>query len=82
MIKPGDLPSTRAVVSNCRGMGVHLAGVLSDILEPLAICLSDPFHAVSTEDAISKFESYNQSVEDAVDEEYVSEMMKLKNQGP
>ena len=36
VIKPGDLPKTRPVVSNCRGLGLHLSNEVSKLVESLA----------------------------------------------
>ena len=59
-IEPGDLPKTRPVVSNCRGMGVHLSNMVSEIVEALANSLDEDFEVISTEDAKSKLNDYNE----------------------
>ena len=45
----GKLPSTRTVISNDKGMGVHLANVVSDIVEPTGHCTTANFESISTE---------------------------------
>ena len=59
-IKEDQLPPIRPVVSGDSGMGRHLAGLLSDIVESLVTCLEGPFYVVSSEVLASKIDIYQE----------------------
>ena len=59
---PGTLPKTRPIISGCKSMTKHLAGILSDIIEALAYCMRDPLEDISTEDMLAVVEDYNLKV--------------------
>ena len=42
-IPKGSWPKTRPVVANCRGMGVHVSNIVSDVVESLANSLEWDF---------------------------------------
>ena len=61
-VKPGDLPSTRPVVSGCKGMNLNLNDILSDILEPLTRAMESD-EMISTEDALHLVDTLNKDFE-------------------
>ena len=48
----GKLPSTRSVISNNKGMDVHLANLVSDVVEPVGHCTAAEVESISTEDFV------------------------------
>ena len=58
----GELTKSRAVVSGCQSMGIHMANILSDILEPIANILGLDFKFISTEDMLAKLDRHNSRV--------------------
>ena len=58
VIKPGELPSTRPVISGCKGMNLNLNDILSDILEPLTRAM-DSDEVISAEDSLHLADSLN-----------------------
>ena len=63
--EPGQLPATRPVVSGCSGMQLSLSNLLSDHLESLANSRQNPIEVISTEDMLSRINSYNENVSEA-----------------
>ena len=59
--EPGQLPATRPVVSGCSGMQLSLSNLLSDHLESLANSRENPIEVISTEDMLSRVNSYNEN---------------------
>ena len=57
------LPSTRPVVSACRGMNVPLSDLLSEILEPLARDLMNSNKVISSEHLLNMIDSLNKEWE-------------------
>ena len=51
-VPEGDLPKTRPIVSGCRSMGVHLADLLSEVVEGLADKIEDKIEVISNEDML------------------------------
>ena len=62
VVAEGKLPKTRPVVSNCRGMGVHISNTISDIVEGLANSLEGEFEVISSEDLKARLDEYNQEL--------------------
>ena len=58
-IPKGSWPKTRPVVENCRGMGVHVSNIVSDVVESLANSLEGDFEVISTEDVRARIDEYN-----------------------
>ena len=65
-VLPGQLPKTRQVMENCRGMGIHLSNQNSDILEPLANKLGMYTKFVSTEDLLNQSDTHNDNLESMI----------------
>ena len=58
----GKLPASRAVISNNQGMGVHLANLVSDLVEPTGHATATELESISTEDYIAREEQYNREL--------------------
>ena len=83
VILVGKWPSTRSVISNNKGLGVHLANVVSDIVEPTGHCTAVSFESISTEDLTARHEEYNAKVredqtkeDEGIGESYLVLMLK------
>ena len=61
-VKEGALPATRPVVSGTSGMGLSMSNILSDIVENIANMRPDPIEVISTEDLLSRIDSYNENI--------------------
>ena len=62
-ISKGPIPPTRPVASGNRGMNMHLSGILSNILEPIAEGVRDSREVISTEDMVARLLVLDRSLE-------------------
>ena len=48
------------MVSNCKGLGVHLSNIASEVVESLANSIEGEFEVVSTDDARARLGDFNE----------------------
>ena len=62
VVKPGQLPASRPVVSSREGMSYPFSNIISDVIEPLASNIPENSDVVSTEDLLSKIDRLNEQL--------------------
>ena len=62
-------PGWRPVVSGCNSNTVGLSNILSDIIESVCSSIESPYEVISSEDLLSRIETFNRKLRKEIETE-------------